>query len=1067
MEFIADLHIHSHYSRATSKTLTPEHLDYHAGLKGIKVVGTGDFTHPGWLAELKKKTEPAGNGLFRLKRSCRLDAPLGDNETRFLLTAEISNIYKRAGKVRKVHNVILVPGFEAAEKINQRLENLGGNLVSDGRPILGLDARDLLEIVLESGEDNYFIPAHIWTPWFSMLGSKSGFDSPEACFGDLTPHIHTIETGLSTDPPMNWLCSFLDRVTLVSNSDAHSPDRLGRNANVFNTGPDYFDLTGALRSGDPEKFSGTIDLFPQEGKYHYDGHRKCNVCWAPSETLRHQSICPVCNKPVTEGVMNRIIHLSDREDLSERPNKLPFRSIIPLRELLAEIHGVGVKSKRVEANYLQTLQKLGKELDILLKVPLEEIESKTSKILAEAVRRMRNREVIIREGYDGEYGTVKVFYPGEQKFFEATHSLFRMEKSTPPPRREWINFDLKGIQKRLQQQNEMTSQAAEKAAAYQAKFSKKTTYQGLNPDQLAAVQYDEGPSLIMAGPGTGKTKTLTAKIAWLVGQQILRPGEILAITFTNKAAAELRERLLLLLKNTEKVSEMTVATFHAFGLSVLKHHFAVFNRTEHFFLADDYLRSAILRRHFLLQQGEAAEKALEIREIKKRVKPVTPFFESYEKAMERLNAFDLDDLIVKPLRLFQENEKIRRDYRRKFRAVFVDEYQDTNDVQYQLLRQLVPEENPNLCVVGDANQSIYGFRGANVGFIRPFTEDYPGAEVFRLKRSYRCSQTILSASADVLKQPSGVLEGLSQGVKLSVSEQPTGAAEAEFIARKIVELVGGVSFFSIDSAVTRGEKNETIESLSDLAVLCRTRGQFEAIGKALRDHHVPYQETGTLPFFREKPFQGLIDLLGAFSLDRFEKAVPLLKLKKMEMSGFQFRQYLEVYSHSGLIAFLNALKKGFFPDEKFGEERWNRFTGLAGGMKNLREFTDFLRLGSGSDVHRKNLEAVSLMTLHASKGLEFGAVFIPGCEDGLLPYSLYKTDNEADREEEKRLLYVGMTRARKMLFLTRARTRFLRGRKFSFPESPFLKAIRRELVEQVKPSAVFKRKQEDDQLRLF
>jgi len=281
MYYIADLHIHSHFSRATSKSLKPEYLDYYAGLKGIKVVGTGDFTHPGWLEELKEKTVPDGNGFLRLKKDYAIDSPLGNNETRFVLTAEISNIYKRGGKVRKVHNVILVNDFEEAEKINRRLVNIGGNLTSDGRPILGLDSRDLLEIVLECSENNYFIPAHIWTPWFSMLGSKSGFDSLNECFADLSGYIHTIETGLSTDPPMNWLCSFLDNVTLVSNSDAHSPDKLGRNANIFNTGLDYFSMVAALKSGDKEKFRGTIDMFPQEGKYHYDGHRKCNICWDP------------------------------------------------------------------------------------------------------------------------------------------------------------------------------------------------------------------------------------------------------------------------------------------------------------------------------------------------------------------------------------------------------------------------------------------------------------------------------------------------------------------------------------------------------------------------------------------------------------------------------------------------------------------------------------------------------------------------------------------------------------------------------------------------------------------
>ncbi|MGC9353739.1 MAG: UvrD-helicase domain-containing protein, partial [Mariniphaga sp.] len=565
MKYIADIHIHSHFSRATSKTLTPEYLDYFAGLKGIKVVGTGDFTHPGWLTELKEKTEPDGNGFLKLKKEFRLDSPLGNNDTRFLLTAEISNIYKRGGKVRKVHNVVLVSGFEEAEKINRRLLDLGGNLTSDGRPILGLDSRDLLEIVIGCNPNNYFIPAHIWTPWFSMLGSKSGFDSLEECFADLSPHIHTIETGLSTDPPMNWLCSFLDHVTLVSNSDAHSPERLGRNANIFNTELSYEALTDALRTGNPEKYLGTIDMFPQEGKYHYDGHRKCNICWNPAETLRNKSVCPVCGKPVTVGVMNRVIQLSDRENIEERPNRLPFRSIIPLKEMLAEIAGTGVGSKKVEAGYLQTLQKLGKELDILLEIPLETIEAKAGPALAEAIRRMRNREIYIQEGYDGEYGVISVFQPGEAKNFEVSNSLFQLEKPAPPEKRALIDFDLKGIQRLLHQKEQIENLAAEKAEEYRVQNTGTSTFDGLNTEQFEAVQHTEGPSLIIAGPGTGKTKTLTGKIAWLVSNHQAEPNEILAVTFTNKAAGELRERLEILLKNKTKAGEITVSTFHAFG----------------------------------------------------------------------------------------------------------------------------------------------------------------------------------------------------------------------------------------------------------------------------------------------------------------------------------------------------------------------------------------------------------------------------------------------------------------------------------------------------------------------
>jgi uncharacterized protein (TIGR00375 family) len=1065
MKYIADIHIHSHFSRATSKTLTPEYLDYFAGLKGIKVVGTGDFTHPGWLTELKEKTEPDGNGFLKLKKEYQLNSSLGDNDTRFLLTAEISNIYKRGGKVRKVHNVVLVSGFEEAEKINRRLLDLGGNLTSDGRPILGLDSRDLLEIVLECSENNYFIPAHIWTPWFSMLGSKSGFDSLEECFADLSPHIHTIETGLSTDPPMNWLCSFLDHVTLVSNSDAHSPERLGRNANIFNTELSYEALTDALRTGNPEKFRGTIDMFPQEGKYHYDGHRKCNICWNPAETLRNKSVCPVCGKPVTVGVMNRVIQLSDRENIEERPNRLPFRSIIPLKEMLAEIAGTGVGSKKVEAGYLQTLQKLGKELDILLEISLETIEAKAGITLAEAIRRMRNREIYIQEGYDGEYGVISVFQPGEVKNFEGSNSLFQLEKPAAPEKRALIDFDLKGIQKLLHQKEQSENLAAEKAEEYRVQNTGNSTFDGLNAEQFEAVRYTEGPSLIIAGPGTGKTKTLTSKIAWLVGNHVAGTEEILAITFTNKAAGELRERLEILLKNKTKAGEITVSTFHAFGLSVLKEHHAAFNRDKQFILADEDLKREIIQQTLAVGKNEAKKLSSEISEIKKGSRQQKPFFTDYENKLQKLNAFDLDDLIEKPVQFLTQNEEEAKKFRKKFRYIFVDEYQDTNDAQYKLLRLLAPNPDSNLCVVGDANQSIYGFRGANASYIKRFTDDYPGAKVFRLTHSYRCSQTILSASSNVLNQHSGFLEGVNEGVKISISEQPTGAAEAEFIARQIVELVGGVSFFSIDSAVTSGEKTEIITSLSDFAILCRTRNQFEAITKALRDHHVPYQEVGTAPFFRQEPFRAFADLLNAFLFESWERAAPVFQLSKQQVSQLDFELARSEMGKSGLISFLNFLKENYFETGAFNDGEWNRFVQLAGKTNSAEELVQLLKLGSGTDTHDKKLEAVAVMTLHASKGLEFECVFIPGCEDGLLPYNLYKS--EVDVEEEKRLLYVGMTRARKLLYLTWARNRILRGRKFNLPKSAFIQSIQQELIQQIQNKPRKKPEEKDNQLSLF
>ncbi|WP_457565156.1 endonuclease Q family protein, partial [Caldithrix abyssi] len=368
MRFIADLHIHSHFSVATSKDLIPEKLDYWARIKGIPVVGTGDFTHPGWLKELKEKLEPAEDGLFKLKEELRLPgAP--DTPVRFLLSAEISSIYKKNNKVRKIHNVILAPDFESVEQMQARLSRIG-NITSDGRPILGLDAKDLLELTLEVNEDNFFIPAHIWTPWFSALGSKSGFDSIEECFEDLTQYIYAVETGLSSDPPMNWLCSFLDRFTLISNSDAHSPEKLGREANIFQAELSYRGIIEALKNPDSQKFAGTVEFYPQEGKYHLDGHRKCGVRWDPLQTLQNKGICPVCGKKVTVGVLNRVAQLSDREEIEELPGRKPFYSLIPLKEALSEILQTGPNTKTVDQAYQALIQKAGSEFNLLLNLPL-------------------------------------------------------------------------------------------------------------------------------------------------------------------------------------------------------------------------------------------------------------------------------------------------------------------------------------------------------------------------------------------------------------------------------------------------------------------------------------------------------------------------------------------------------------------------------------------------------------------------------------------------------------------------------------------------------------------------
>jgi DNA helicase II / ATP-dependent DNA helicase PcrA len=416
MDYIADLHIHSPFSRATSKGSTLAGLAAWARVKGIQVVGSGDFTHPGWFKQLREELVPAEPGLFRLKDEADIPSPLpgvtpSTGPLRFLLSAEVSSIYKRHGRTRKVHNLLYAPDLDSAGRINTRLAAIG-NIASDGRPILGLDSRDLLEIFLEEAPEGFLVPAHIWTPWFSLFGSRSGFDSIEECFGDLASHVFALETGLSSDPEMNRRISGLDGLALISNSDCHSPAKLGREANLFSTGLDFFSMRDAIRGNNRETFPGTIEFFPEEGKYHADGHRACNLSLDPHETRRLGMRCPVCEKPLTVGVLYRVMELADRAEPVYGEGAPGFFSLIPLAEILGEIAGVGPASKEVMRRYALAIGRFGSEFNLLLHASLEEI-SQFSPLLGEAVGRVRGGRVIRTPGYDGEYGVIRVFGEGE------------------------------------------------------------------------------------------------------------------------------------------------------------------------------------------------------------------------------------------------------------------------------------------------------------------------------------------------------------------------------------------------------------------------------------------------------------------------------------------------------------------------------------------------------------------------------------------------------------------------------------------------------------------------------
>jgi len=415
MRFIADLHIHSKFSRATSRDMVIDSLARWAGVKGLSLVATGDFTHPEWLFLMKEKLEPAGNGFLRLKNG----APAPESspfhglsfspaDVSFVLSTELSFIYSKGGKVRKIHAMLLAPDLESVERINGRLQAVG-NLASDGRPILGMDVRLFCRMVAETCPRCVVIPSHIWTPWFSLFGANSGFDSIEECFEDMTPFIFALETGLSSDPAMNRRLSALDRYALISNSDAHSPSKLGREANVFDTEFSYRGLVDALRTNDPAKFLETIEFFPEEGKYHFDGHRKCGVACSPRESMKTGDLCPKCGKRLTIGVLHRVEELADRPDGAGWPGGVPFRSLIPLNEVIAEALGRTPECQAVWDLYLKLVREFGTEFRVLTEVPVADLRRVAPETVGEGLDRMRKGRVRIAPGHDGEFGRIRLF----------------------------------------------------------------------------------------------------------------------------------------------------------------------------------------------------------------------------------------------------------------------------------------------------------------------------------------------------------------------------------------------------------------------------------------------------------------------------------------------------------------------------------------------------------------------------------------------------------------------------------------------------------------------------------
>jgi uncharacterized protein (TIGR00375 family) len=881
MKFIADLHVHSKYSRATAKNLDLENLYIAAQLKGVTVVGTGDFTYPAWFEEISDKLVEAEPGLYKLKAELKqyCDRQVPDacrGPVRFMLVTEISNIYKKNDKTRKNHNLVFAPNVDVARRFSQRLDKIG-NIRSDGRPILGLDARDLLELLLDTSDEAFLIPAHIWTPWFSVLGSKSGFNCIAECFEDLTPHIFAVETGLSSDPAMNWRVSSLDAFTLVSNSDAHSPLNLGREANVFNTELSYAAIKSALKSSDPEEFLGTLEFYPEEGKYHIDGHRACNISFWPATTSKHNGLCPVCSNPLTLGVLHRVEELADHKEGRKPARHAPYHNIIQLADILSEVMQVGPKSKKVSRAYQSLLEKLGSEFNILHTLATDVIEQAGIPLLAEAVRRMRQREINVIPGFDGQYGRIQIFKNDDRAALLGQQPLFAIgEPQAPVTHTGATPFPSKPAFKK----------AMDSRGVKLKRTSPQIRIRQLNDEQRRAVEHSDGPLLIVAGPGTGKTLTLTMRIAHFIMKKGVDPEQILAVTFTRKAAEELQQRLGAILGRRHQLP--LTATFHSLCYKILSN----LNPKETIRIIDDdgrkeFLDEAVRRvRNFGI---EVSFKAQQLRDqiiaAKQQIlgpediapsehlsaddRALAEVYHSYQNLLSIQGLYDYEDLIFKVVRLLESDQKICQTYRRQFENIFVDEYQDLNYGQYRIVRALVPSDaaKQNLCAIGDPDQSIYGFRGSDVRYFTRFVDDYPNTAVIELTRNYRSTETILDASYQVIQDHRLHLGeartySMIDGVKtINILELASGKAEARAIARSIGQLVGGSGFHSIDTGQVADANLLSARSYADFAVLVRTHYQLNIIAEVFLQEGVPFQAASRQNWLKRRGLAELISLL--------------------------------------------------------------------------------------------------------------------------------------------------------------------------------------------------------------
>ncbi|MCR5562699.1 MAG: UvrD-helicase domain-containing protein [Desulfovibrio sp.] len=1107
--FIADLHIHSRFSRATSRQLTVPHLAAWARVKGIDVLGTGDLTHPVWREELRRDLAyDEDSGFYRLACQAEklqgMEEALSGDDARgplFCLQTEISSIYKRGGRVRKVHNLVYLPTLDDADRLSAKLA-LIGNIASDGRPILGLDSRDLLEMVLETCPGAFFVPAHIWTPWFSLFGSRSGFNSMEECFGDLADEIFALETGLSSDPAMNRHVSALDGYALVSNSDAHSGANLGREANLFEGKATYAGLFGALRNAamrnrdadDDCRFLGTLEFYPEEGKYHLDGHRACDVCLDPVQTRARGGICPVCGKPLTVGVLHRVMELADRSAPAALPDEPEARPLIPLAEVTAELLGVGPASVKAKQRYAEVLRDLGTELSVLCSMPVSDIRAYWD-ALGEAVDRLRSGRVFLKGGYDGEYGTVRVFAPDELD----VHRRNRLVPAAPATRKAGNTPLLQQRQAHtgidsLPLFRSVTKPLSGTPAPPQMDMQ-------FSDEQNAALLAGPGPVLVLAGPGAGKTRVLVGRMLRLI-REGTPPDRILAVTFTRRAAREMRDRLQASLIPESHLPhcdtlhgrcwQLALTRFPALHLLAEEEAIALFSEANPQIAKRrirDLWESASLLREKLAPSDVWPADLLTAyqRYAAAKYSPFAPACLDFTDLLEMFLPVDMDparrilphggtpvanlatDASALPLPggtpysgprvcLYDSDKPLH---------LLVDEVQDCTPLQLIILKTFLAPDGKGLFAIGDPDQSIYGFRGAGGDCEKDLMRHWPSLSVLRLARSFRASQSVLNMAQGLMHDAArcGNLTAFRDlKAHLHIFTAPDDSAEARWITHHVKCLLGATSHSLLDGGKGGHHGLDGTLAPSDIAVLVRLKAQMGPIARMLEEAGIPVSLPARADFSHDERCTRLIALAGQHlglmppRPSRDAQGAPGRHFHNADLppwpegqlpAPMDMRQWLDTLAWAG---------HAFTVSKPF-----RNLCGLWHKCGTWKSFFEHLAWRNEAELINRKAEKVQLLTIHASKGLEFRAVFLPGLDEGLLPLKrallfpdqddpdadldgsgfLTGTAPECDEDEERRLFYVGLTRASEAVFISTCHEHILYGKKTLLQPSSFVADVRR------------------------